>query len=127
MIKSLLRNAKDFARLLFLSQKKSIPVGHRQYLVKGAYANSLVKFVSKSRQYEPELNLLIKTILRLRKGTFIDVGANVGQTFLKFLEIDEKRHYIGFEPQLHGCLAIDDFIQNNGLISSTLSLCIQAY
>ncbi|WEX75105.1 FkbM family methyltransferase [Sinorhizobium numidicum] len=41
---------------------------------------------------------LISDTLELRGGAFIDVGANVGQTFLDYRAATSRVKYIGFEP-----------------------------
>ncbi len=41
---------------------------------------------------------LLQKILPLKKGVFIDVGVNVGQTLIKLRTVDSDIDYIGFEP-----------------------------
>lgn len=41
---------------------------------------------------------VITTILRHRRGAFIDVGVNVGQTLLDYLQAPVRSLYVGFEP-----------------------------
>lgn len=41
---------------------------------------------------------VLKQLLPIVKGTFYDVGVNLGQTLIKVKTIDMKRRYIGFEP-----------------------------
>lgn len=41
---------------------------------------------------------LIKKILKIESGNFVDVGANIGQTLLKIRSVNEKIRYTGFEP-----------------------------
>jgi FkbM family methyltransferase len=65
--------------------------------------------------YEPWAEVLFSVIFSLRGGTFVDVGANVGQTLLRVLSLDPDREYFGFEPQLSACLAVDSFINTNHL------------
>lgn len=49
--------------------------------------------------HEPWLDSVIRRLLDLRDGAFLDVGVNVGQTLLKFLQFSTERHrYVGFEP-----------------------------
>lgn len=49
--------------------------------------------------HEPWLDSVIRRLLELRDGAFLDVGVNVGQTLLKFLQFSTGRHrYVGFEP-----------------------------
>lgn len=57
----------------------------------------------------------IAAILRHRPGTFVDVGANVGQTLLDYLWAAEPSRYIGFEPNLLCARHLQDLIALNGL------------
>ncbi len=41
---------------------------------------------------------LIRYSLSVKEGIFMDVGVNVGQTLIKLRAVDEKRPYVGFEP-----------------------------
>lgn len=41
---------------------------------------------------------LIEKLLSIKKGTFIDIGVNIGQTLIKLKSIDPEINYIGFEP-----------------------------
>jgi FkbM family methyltransferase len=47
---------------------------------------------------EPWLNTIIQRITRDIKGSFIDVGVNIGQTLLKVKSSNAEMDYIGFEP-----------------------------
>lgn len=42
----------------------------------------------------------IAAILKSRRGAFIDVGANVGQTLVDFLQAPVRSTYLGFEPNI---------------------------
>lgn len=51
------------------------------------------------RGEEPWLLPVLQVLLRLKRGAFLDVGMNVGQTLLKFLSVEHDGHdYYGFEP-----------------------------
>ncbi len=41
---------------------------------------------------------VLKRLLPLKPGTFIDVGANIGQTLLKLRAVSQSTPYLGFEP-----------------------------
>lgn len=41
---------------------------------------------------------VIKKMLTGKRGAFVDVGANIGQTLLKLKSVDENIEYLGFEP-----------------------------
>jgi len=45
---------------------------------------------------------LFKKLLQLQQGTFVDVGANNGQTLLKVASLRQPLSYVGFEPN-PGC------------------------
>ena len=64
---------------------------------------------------EQSLRVVIKDILGKTPGAFIDVGANVGQSFCHLLAIDRTRQYVGFEPQIACCFYLDQFIRDNDL------------
>lgn len=47
---------------------------------------------------EPWMIQLLKIVLPISEGKFIDVGVNVGQTLLKLKAVSDEMEYIGFEP-----------------------------
>src|SRR5690348_13368483 len=47
---------------------------------------------------EPWFLQLLTLLLPYNKGSFVDVGANLGQTMIKVKALDSARKYIGFEP-----------------------------
>ena len=63
---------------------------------------------------EPEVFQVIKRLLS-RPGVFVDVGANLGQTLGKVLQVDRSRAYLGFEPQIAACHMVNHFIRDNAL------------
>jgi FkbM family methyltransferase len=56
---------------------------------------------------------LIRDLLRTRQGTFIDVGANIGQTLLKIRAISREIPYIGFEPNPTCIYYLSQLIREN--------------
>jgi len=46
---------------------------------------------------------LLKKILLLKDGVFIDIGMNLGQTLIKLKCVDPNIRYFGFEPN-PGCV-----------------------
>lgn len=66
--------------------------------------------------HEPAISKIIGSILSRRGGTFIDVGANVGQTLLNVLRHDWNRQYVGFDVHPFCCAYVDRLIDINGLI-----------
>jgi len=93
-----------------------VTIGGEQYQAKVFYKNNFTLV----DQHELWLDAAYKAALRTKKGTFIDVGANTGQTLIKILSIDQYREYAGFEPQLDCCFYIDQFIKQNNLTTHTL-------
>jgi FkbM family methyltransferase len=65
--------------------------------------------------HEPHVVNLIGELLHARRGTFIDVGVNLGQTLSKVLGADPERDYVGFEPQISCCFYVDQFIRRNAI------------
>ena len=55
----------------------------------------------------------LKLLLPLAKGTFYDVGVNLGQTLVKVKTIDAKRRYIGFEPNPSCLFYLQKLIEKN--------------
>lgn len=60
----------------------------------------LIPSINGRKAYVSELWMadVITLLLASKIGTFVDVGANLGQTLLKVAAIEPKRPYIGFEP-----------------------------
>ncbi len=71
-------------------------------------------------RHEGFLTHIIQDLLAARTGTFIDVGANIGQTFAKVLNAERDRPYLGFEPQLTCCFNIEQFIRLNCLYNARI-------
>jgi FkbM family methyltransferase len=57
----------------------------------------------------------IAAVLADRQGTFIDVGANVGQTLLDFLSAPVRGSYVAFEPNLACAKHLSDLVSLNAL------------
>lgn len=47
---------------------------------------------------EPWMTDLIQSLYKEKTGAFVDIGANIGQTLLKFKSAAPSMEYIGFEP-----------------------------
>ncbi|HZM16853.1 MAG TPA: FkbM family methyltransferase [Candidatus Krumholzibacteria bacterium] len=58
---------------------------------------------------------LLAWLTHCRKGTFIDVGANIGQTLLVTLVAGQLHRYIGFEPSSCCCAYLHRLLELNGL------------
>jgi FkbM family methyltransferase len=56
---------------------------------------------------------IIKGCHEVSQGTFIDIGANVGQTLLKVKSLFSDVVYVGFEPNIHCAEYISTLISSN--------------
>ena len=97
--------------LRVIKSLKLVSIGNNSYRVKGLY---LGRFPV-SDDSEDYLNFFYHLALECKKGAFIDVGTNTGQTLYKVLSIDENREYVGFEPQIDSCFFLNEFIKENEL------------
>ena len=50
------------------------------------------------QQYEKWMIELLALLIPLREGTFVDIGANLGQTLLKLKSVSPDARYLGLEP-----------------------------
>jgi FkbM family methyltransferase len=102
-----------------LELTRRIELGGRMFRTTGVFPNELA-LQGLSGGFEPWLEPVYQALLRCKEGTFVDVGANVGQTMLRILAIDSARPYVGFEPQPLGCWLIQSFIEENSLRGHTI-------
>ena len=65
------------------------------------------------------IELLVK-LLRQRRGAFVDVGVNVGQTLIKVKALDSQRRYIGFEPNPVCVFYVKELIRENAFQGCTV-------
>ena len=63
---------------------------------------------------------LLDQLLPQRKGTFLDVGVNLGQTLIKVKAIDPGRQYVGFEPNPACVFYVNELIKANQFTDCTL-------
>ncbi len=56
---------------------------------------------------------LMKFALETNTGFFLDIGANVGQTLIKFRAVDSDRAYVGFEPNSECIHYINSLVKAN--------------
>lgn len=102
---------KNFIRQLILNRKRIIQKDGHTYFTRSFLPNPLAPLAS----YETHMLDIFKTVLTLKKGTVIDVGANIGQTLNSILQVDPECPYVGFEPQPYACSLVDIFIVENNL------------
>jgi FkbM family methyltransferase len=56
---------------------------------------------------------LLRHLLKQKKGTFFDVGVNLGQTLIKLKGVDPTRKYLGFEPNPTCVFYVQQLIKKN--------------
>lgn len=64
---------------------------------------------------ESWMTKVIKQLFALKKGIFVDVGVNVGQTLIKVRSVDMDVNYIGFEPNPACVYYVNELIRLNSL------------
>ncbi len=63
---------------------------------------------------------VLEKITKLKHGTFIDVGVNIGQTLIKLRSVDKEREYLGFEPNPLCVFYTEELIKKNNIQKSTV-------
>src|SRR5436190_18165923 len=48
--------------------------------------------------YDEWMREVLRRIISIKKGTFVDVGVNLGQTLIKLRTTEPVMEYVGFEP-----------------------------
>ena len=71
-----------------------------------------------SSKHEPWMASLLRKILPLKEGEFVDVGANAGQTLLRYKSLCPKGVYVGFEPNYYAAAYVQDILDLNGWTES---------
>lgn len=66
-----------------------------------------------SRTAKPWTYELFAQLVESRPGYFIDIGANVGLYLLWLKSVDERRPYLGFEPNPACCFYLQELIRCN--------------
>ena len=98
-------------------RQQNLRLGDRAYRVRPFLLN---RIALQRRDYEPWLDPAYRAALSSKRGLFVDIGANIGQTMLKVLSFDRERHYLGFEPQVACCSVIQAFFDDNRLNSHSI-------
>jgi FkbM family methyltransferase len=70
--------------------------------------------------FEPGIFGAFERLLKVRPGTFVDVGVNVGQTLLKVKVLDPDRAYVGFETNPRCCQYVEELIKVNRFADCTV-------
>lgn len=107
VLRRILRNVARRTRA-----RSRVRVGGRVFQVPRFFVPPIARF-----DREPWLDDVLAAALRFRRGAFVDVGVNVGQTLLKVASMDPDRQYVGFEPNLSCCFQAERLIEANGLAS----------
>src|SRR5712691_13321333 len=68
---------------------RRVRIGPQSYRIRGYLASNLMY----DPCHEPHIAKVLQRIFSERTGTFVDVGANIGQTLLKALSIDPSTRY----------------------------------
>jgi FkbM family methyltransferase len=69
---------------------------------------------------EPWMVDVLRIVLALKDGAFVDVGVNVGQTLVKLRALDPDRPYVGFEPNGFCVFYVRELIKRNHFRNCTL-------
>ena len=70
--------------------------------------------------HEPELLGVMRELLSEREGAVLDIGANTGQTLVKFLGLGLDRPYVAFEPSLFAAAQVKRIATVNGAENVTV-------
>jgi FkbM family methyltransferase len=62
---------------------------------------------------EKWMSELLKILLEIQKGTFLDIGVNLGQTLIKLKSIEPGRSYVGIEPNTNCVFYLRKLIKRN--------------
>ena len=62
---------------------------------------------------EPHLGTSLRASLALRSGTFVDVGAHLGETLIKVLVYGSGHAYLGFEPNMRAAAYVQTLLAAN--------------
>lgn len=99
---------RPFAKRLirnFNSQKK--------IEVNGKNFKTLRLYGSICKIEEPWMIELLKIVFTIRKGAFLDIGVNLGQTLIEVKSVDPERVYVGFEPNSSCVFYVEELIRIN--------------
>jgi FkbM family methyltransferase len=91
-------------------------VNHHSYSIPLVNGNGQQNFII----HEEWMQEVLIRLMRIRKGSFIDVGVNVGQTLMKVKSIDPEINYYGFEPNPTCVYYINQLIELNSIRNVTL-------
>lgn len=62
---------------------------------------------------EEWMTVLMQKLSQSKKGAFIDIGVNLGQTLIKYKSLAISEPYYGFEPNPNCCTYVHELIRKN--------------
>jgi FkbM family methyltransferase len=116
MIKLFIRIAAKFKFLNKLNFYSSALINRHKIII------PIIKGIGVNNLYMSEIWMceVLKTILPLKQGTFLDIGINVGQTLIKLKTVDHQVNYIGFEPNPTCVFYVHELIKANKYVNTTV-------
>ncbi len=121
IVPTLLAKALSKLKLLrFFNLEARLDLGSRAFIVplRGQLGYATL------RMSDLYMQTVLAQALKLQpKGSFVDVGANSGQTLLKLRALDWQRPYLGFEPNPHSAAYTSRLIEINQLPAARLLPC----
>lgn len=82
----------------------------------------IIKGMGFANLYKSEIWMvdLLQKLLPLKKGGFLDIGVNLGQTLLKLRSVNGEIDYVGFEPNPSCVYYVEQLINENNFINTTV-------
>ena len=111
-----LRLLRRAGLLKYLRTSTTVEVAGRRYRVPIVGGSGLANLF----RSDAWMDELYRRLLPGRRGTFLDVGANVGQTLLRVKAVRPDMPYVGFEPNLTAAQYVSRLVEVNGLEEATL-------
>jgi FkbM family methyltransferase len=101
----------------FIQPRVSIKLGHKTIIVPTDNVEESITLYHWQPTWKTEI---IRKLLPLKVGDFIDIGANIGQTLFDFLAVQHQCQYIGFEPNLRCMNQLQKILHHNQLDNCTI-------
>ena len=101
---------------------KSINITDKIIINKSTFKIPIIKEIGFNNLFMTEIWMVqvLKQILKIKPGAFIDVGVNIGQTLIKLRSVDEEREYIGFEPNPACVFYTEELIKKNNFLNTVV-------
>ena len=106
---------KSFAKQLYskVNFTMKITVNNKSFVIPHIYGSSF-------SINEEWILVVLKSIFKIKGGTFLDVGVNLGQTLVEVKSIDANRNYIGFEPNPACVFYVEELKRVNGFANCNI-------